>query len=102
MKTPGQFSAKLNRVEACECFGQAFIVADEASVAGSPGEGAFDDPTPGQEDEAALGLVVADDLELNAVPGGSLGGLRTSIALVHEGDLDALAGGILDGVGQGL
>jgi hypothetical protein len=45
-------------------------------------------------------LVVTDDLELDAVLGGSLGGLRTGIALVHEGDLDRLAGGLLEGLGQ--
>ena len=64
-----------DEVEACECFGQAFIVADEAPEAGSPGEGAFDDPTPGQEDEAALGLG----------QGGSLAGSTLAQRQIQDG-----------------
>ena len=44
-----------DEVQADEGLGQAFVVAGEAAEACHPGEAAFDDPTPGQQDEAALG-----------------------------------------------
>ena len=35
---------------------QTFVVTGEATEASHPAEAAFDDPTPGQEDEAAFGF----------------------------------------------
>ena len=89
-----------DEVQAREGFGKAFVVADEATEAGRLGERAFDDPAPGQENEAALGLVMSDGLKLDAALCCGLGGLLTDITLVHEGDLDMIAGGLLDGIGQ--
>ena len=87
-------------MEAGEGIGQALVVADEAAEAGGPGEGAFDHPSFGQEHEAALGLVMTDDVELDAVTGRGLSGSHAGVALVHEGDLDVVTCGPLNGLGQ--
>ena len=45
-----------DEVQAGEGLGQSLIVAGEAAEAGEPAEGALNDPSPGQEHEAALGF----------------------------------------------
>jgi hypothetical protein len=54
-------------MEVCHGLSEAFVVFDESSEAGGPGEGSFDDPSSGQQHETALGLRQFDDLERNAV-----------------------------------
>ncbi len=41
--------------------GEVFEIAGEASVATDPGEGSFDDPALGLEDEALGGIAALDD-----------------------------------------
>src|SRR5512134_912457 len=60
----------------------------------------FDHPATGQEHEAALGFCVLDDLQADAVGTGGGGRIVPGIALVDVGDLDTLAGGVLDGGGE--
>lgn len=68
--------------------GVALEVAREAAVAADPGEGAFDDPAFGQDDEA-MQLGAFDDLELPvAGAGDGRSHLRSPIAAVGEDDLD--------------
>ena len=45
-----------DEVEAGQDGEAALVVAHQAAEAHLPGEGALDDPAPGQQDEAALGL----------------------------------------------
>ena len=46
--------------------GEAFVIAGQSAEAGSqPAEGAFDDPTFGQENESSFGFVMLDDLRLD-------------------------------------
>jgi hypothetical protein len=68
--------------------GVALEVAGETTVAADPGEGAFDDPSFGQDDEA-MRLGALDDLQLpGAGPGDDRGHLRPLIAAVGIDDLD--------------
>ena len=63
-------ACKGDEVEACEDLGGPLIVLGEPSEAGGPGEGTLDDPSSGQENEAAFGLGQLDDAEFDAVLGG--------------------------------
>lgn len=74
-------------MEAGEGGGEAFVVAGEPAEAGGPAEGALDHPAPGQQDEAALGVVEFDDLQLDPVRGGGRGGLGAGVALVNVSQL---------------
>ena len=85
----GHEAGEADEVQAVHGLRQSLVVADEAAEARGPGERALNDPAPGQQDEALPGLGQLDDLELDAVLGGGLGGLLAAIALVGEGDLDA-------------
>ena len=80
--------------------GQALVVARQAAEARGPGEAALDDPAPGQEHEAALGLGQLDHLQLDAVRGGRGRWLLAGVALVDVGQLDVLAGHRLHRCGQ--
>ena len=66
----------------------ALEVAGEPPVAGDPGEGAFDDPSLGQDDEAVQ-LDALDDLQLPGAGLGDDGGHdRSLVAAVGEDALD--------------
>lgn len=68
--------------------GVALEVAGEATVAGDPGEAAFDDPTLGQDDEA-MQLGAFHDLELpTAGPGDGGGHFRPLVTAIGEDRLD--------------
>ena len=56
----------------------------------------FHDPAAWQQHEAALGLGQLDHLEPDAARRGRRSGALAGAALVHIGDLDTLAGGVLD------
>ena len=45
-----------------EGLAESFVVSGESAEASGPGEAALDDPTAGQENEAAFGHGVLDDL----------------------------------------
>lgn len=67
-------------------------VADQPSVAADPGEGAFDDPALGQDDEA-MGVAALDDLHLpSAGSGDELGHLWPLIAGIGKDALDEREG----------
>ena len=78
----------------------SLVVFHEPSEASGPCEGPLDDPSSGQEDEAAFGLWQLDDLERDAMFGGRCCGLLACITLIDEGDLDALGGLRLNGLGD--
>src|ERR1700686_5031504 len=56
--------------EGKEGVGEIFIVLVQASVAAEPGEGALDDPSAGQDDEALHVVASLDDLDAQAGVGG--------------------------------
>jgi hypothetical protein len=87
-------------VQAFDGLPQSLVVAQETAEAGAPGEGAFHDPAPGEQDEAELALVVLYDLEADATRLPGLGGAPSLVALVDEGHLDALACPVLRGLGE--
>src|SRR5271157_4277952 len=87
-------------MEVCQGLSTAFVVFDESSEAGGPGEGSFDDPSSGQQHETALGLRQFDDLERNAVFSGGGRWLLAGVALIDESDLHALSGLRLNGLGD--
>src|SRR6201989_321952 len=74
---------------------EACIVSGQSAESGGPGEASLDDPSAGQQDEAAFGLRVLDDLQLNAVPGGRAVGGFSSVALVDVGKFHVVSGGLL-------
>ena len=88
-------------MEVGEGLGASLVVFDEPAEAGRPCEGSLDNPSSGQEHEAALGFRQRDDLERDALFSGRCGGLFSGIALVDESDLDVLAGFRLNGLGDG-
>lgn len=87
-------------MEVCEGLGASFVVFDEPSEAGRPGEGSLDDPSSWQQNESALGLRQLDDFEGNSVLGGRRRWLLARVSLVDEGDLDAFARLGLNGLGD--
>ena len=89
-----------DEMEVREGLSASFVVFDEPSEAGDPGEGSLDTPPSGQQHEAALGLRQLDDVERNAVLGGGGRGLLSGVALIDKGDLDALSGLRLNGLGD--
>ena len=82
-------------MQAGEGFGEALVISHEPSEAGAPSEGALGDPAARQQHEAALGLGRLHHHEPDAVRRGLRGGRLAGVALVDEGDLHALAGGVL-------
>ena len=76
--------SKGHKVETGESLVQACGVACKTTEARHPGEGAFDNPASGQEDEAALGLVQLDDIEVDAVLSGGVGDFFAGVALVDK------------------
>ena len=87
-------------MEVCQGLSTAFVVFDESSEAGGPGEGSFDDRSSGQQQETALGLRQFDDLEGNAAFSGSGRWFLPGIALIDESDLHVLSGLRLNGLGD--
>lgn len=87
-------------METGECLGISLVILDKPSEPGGPREGSFDDPSTRQENEPTLGLRQFDDFELDAVPGRRLLSTFTGIALVDPGDLDAVVGDGLNGLGE--
>ena len=71
---------------------EPFIVAPEATEARRPGKRAFDDPAPGQQDEAAFGLGEFDDDQIDAGARRRGGRLHARVALIDIAELDVLAG----------
>src|SRR5215210_7267613 len=73
-----------DEMQASEDGQAALVVADEATEAGFPGEGALHDPTAGQQNEAVLGLGELDDVEVDAMSRGVRCGDGTRVRLVDE------------------
>src|ERR1039458_7771462 len=71
-------------VESFEGGVESFVIAGKAPEACCPCETAFDDPTAGQQDEAAFGHGVLDHLEPDAVLLGRLDCGLAGIALRSE------------------
>src|SRR4051794_20821160 len=81
-----------DEVQAFEDVEASLVVSDQTSEAGLPGEGALDDPSAREEDEAALGLGELDYIEPDAVGRRVRCWGGAGVALVHEGDLDRVTG----------
>ena len=88
-------------MQANDRLSEAFVVANEPPEARLPGERSLGDPTTGQEDEAVFGVGKLDHMEFNAL-GRRLGGALVGVALVDVDQLDMFAGGVQDGLGEGL
>ena len=82
--------------------GQPFVVPNQSPKARLPGERPLGDPAAGQEDEAMFGVGKLDHMQFDALGRGRFGGDLARVALVHVDQLDVVAGGLLDRVGQGL
>src|ERR1700730_4490448 len=79
--------------EGDNCAGVALEIARQATIAADPGQGAFDDPALGQDDEFVQ-FVALDDLEHpTAGPGCGLRGAGSLIAGIGEDALDEGGGG---------
>jgi hypothetical protein len=85
-------------MEVCEGAGIAFVVFDETTAAGRPGEGALDHPAPWPPGKAAFGLGSLDDLPIDAVIASGLGRLLDGVpgdglhGLRQTPDLGAVVG----------
>ena len=99
-KTMKHEHGKSQQVKTNQRLWQAFIIASQAAKPCHPGKTAFDDPATRQQDEAMLGLRQFDDLQAYPMCFGSLCWLITSVALIHESQLDMVACRFLDGGGQ--
>lgn len=71
------------------------MITNQAPLAGDPGETVFDHPAAGRQREAAFGLGVFDDFQLNAVLRRRLSGILAGVALIHTGQLDVIPGELL-------
>lgn len=80
---------------------ESFVVPCQASEPCCPREGALDDPSSGEQDEAALGFGEFHDIQRNAVLGRGRGGGFARVALVYVGQADCLAGDRMDISRQG-
>src|SRR4051812_15669095 len=85
-----------DEVQAFEDVEASLVVSDQTSEAGLPGEGALDDPSSREEDEAALGLGEPDHIEPDAVGRRVRCWGGAGVAVVHEGDFDRVTGRLLD------
>src|SRR3974390_2395434 len=74
---------------------QTLVVTSKAAKACRPSEASFHHPASRQEHEAALGLGVLDDRQLNAVSLGCPLGFLSGIALIHIRELHSLSGDVL-------
>src|SRR5258708_40274532 len=85
-----------DQMKASQRRGKPLIIAHQAPEARCPSERALHHPTPGQQDEAVLGLGQFDDFQLDPMFFGLLSRYVTGIALVNESAFDRLAGALLD------
>jgi hypothetical protein len=60
---------------------EAFVIAGQALATDAPVQAALDDPSAGQQHEAAFGLAEFDYVQVDAVGFGRLGGYLTRVAL---------------------
>jgi hypothetical protein len=79
---------------------EAFVVSGQAAESCGPSEASLDDPSARQQDEAAFGLRVLDDLQLNAVPGGRAVSGFSGVALVDVGKFHMVSGHLLHRFGE--
>src|SRR6202166_5236625 len=87
-------------VKGGECLGEAFVVSGQSAESCGPSEASLDDPSARQQDEAAFGLGVLDDLQLNAVPGGCAVSGFSGVALVNVGKFHMVSGDLLHRFGE--
>jgi hypothetical protein len=87
-------------VEIGEGLGESFVVLDEPAEAGGPGKRAFANPALGQQHEATLDVGKLDDAQFDAMLLRGLGGFFAGVALIDEGDFDAVASFRLNGLGD--
>src|ERR1700760_3575300 len=83
-------------VEASECCGVALVILDQPAAARGPCEGSFDDPAPGQQDEAARCLPQSDDVQRNPLGRSGICGSLSGVALIDIGECDVVASCVLD------
>jgi len=81
-------------------FGQALVVLGQPAEARCPGEVALHHPPPGQQHEPLLLRRQPHRRQLDAAGLRSLEGIIPGVSLVDPGQLDGVARGVLDGVGE--
>lgn len=81
-------------MDICEILRTFFVVFDETWKRGA-GDGALDDPSSQQPNEAAPGLGQVEDLERDTVLGRRRNGFLAGVTFIDKGD-DAVAGRGLD------
>jgi len=79
---------------------QSLIVSGRSSEPSRPRKGPLHHPTPRQQNEPSLGLVMLDHFQLNSCSRRRLGRLAAGISLVDESDLHLLLCGQLNRLGQ--
>lgn len=105
-RAKGRLFAPLGQQRRASASRRAFEAAARnpwrASESGLPRQRSAPPPTSRQQDEAALGFLVLDHLQPDAVRGGILGRVLSGAALIDVGDRNACTGGGLDGGGEPL
>ncbi len=91
---------KSQEMQANQGFRQAFIVSCQPSKTSGPDETAFNNPAFWQQHEAFLGFWQFDHNQFDAMLSRILSRSVTSVPLVNKGDLNRIAGGFLNLLGQ--
>jgi hypothetical protein len=78
---PEHVSDESDHLEARERYGVALVVFDRPAAARCPRERSFHDPASWQQNETSLCLRQLDDVQLDALCGGSIGGRFSRAAL---------------------
>ncbi len=94
LSTPGEVAGEDSEPEALDRTGQPLAVFPRPPEVRHPREVAFDDPSPGQQDEASLGLRQLHDVQRDPVVVGVVFRLLAGVALVLIGQVHVLAGGL--------
>ncbi len=81
-------------------FRQSLVIPRHTPKTCHPAELPFDNPAAWQQHKTVFGLRQFHNLELKALLSGVMLGLFTRVALVHKGDLNRVAGDVLDLLGQ--
>src|SRR5215210_1642473 len=95
-------ASERDEVEPRHRLGQPLIIIHQSPKARCLRGISFHHPPPRQQHEAALGLLVLDHFEPDALFGGQLGGPLARVSLIYVSDLDVLLGRLLYLLGEFL
>ncbi|SDJ31748.1 hypothetical protein SAMN04487926_14267, partial [Paraburkholderia steynii] len=85
-----------DKMQTCECFGQAFVVTCEASKAVEPSEAALDYPSPWQQHETFFRFIELDHLEINSLSACGLRRIFARVTLIGKGHFHGFSRCLLD------